>query len=473
MREFLFSSECYEEGISYINGIDRENQKIYRWEPLATRFRGEEAASFRRKAEQRRKLLSNLSGETGILVVEGPFNYQSRTFLGWEALIGERLVGSSSHWPPSAHKEYENHSQMNREVSRSSDSHVKGQRSKLDESTLEHFSGKILPEIPVVEGIKKLEVIINTYRLFHQAGLTIGHPDWKRIYIGEKGVFAPDPYLLKFLAAPEVSLPPGLSACYPPEVFAGKKFDEKGDMFFLGIIIYLFFTGELPYPLINGWPTPAILKGEIIPLTFCRPALHPLLARKIESLLIVDPEKRPSSKELVEFWQKASVGVNNTCPRDSGYDLRKKKIAKYYQGRSNWKKIIALTTSGLLLLLLFFTYLRGIGKKPEVTPAMVVEDFLEKASNPTFSGYHPELWMDMIDARKQRIEAASFFLSHPLLEVIQVREVTRDTKRAKIEVILVWHLWDGDVWQTKKTKEFLILEKRNSQWVVQKREPFD
>lgn len=473
MREFLFSNECYEEGISYINGIDPENQKVYRWEPLATKLRGEEAASFRRKAEQRRKLLTALSGETGILVVEGPFKYQSRTFLGWEVLIGERLVGSSSHWPPSVHKEYENHSQMNRKVSRSSDSHVKGQRSKLDESTLEHFPSKLLLEIPVEEGIKKLETIINTYRLLHQAGLTIGHPDWKRIYIGEKGVFTPDPYLLKYLAAPEVLLPPGLSACYPPEVFAGKKIDEKGDMFFLGIIIYLYFTGELPYPLINGWPTPAILKGEIIPLTFCHSALHPLLARKIESLLAIDPKKRPSSEELAEFWQKASAGVYNTYPRDSGSDLRKRKISQYYQGRSNWRKILALATSGLLFLLLLFTCLRGIGKKPEVTPAMVVEDFLEKASNPTFSGYYSELWMDMVDARKQRMEAASFFLSHPLLEVVQVREVASDNNRAKIEVILVWHLWDGDVWQAKKTREFLILEKRNWQWVVQKREPFD
>lgn len=468
MKNWIFSGESYEEGISYINGINTENQKIYRWEPLATKLRGEEAAGFRRSAEKRRKLLSELSGETGILIVEGPFNYQALTLLGWDALTGERLLGSCL--LPLMPRKYEKHNQLNRKET-SSLCPLPASYVKQNETGTKPFLSNLLMRIPVEEGIKKLEVLINTYHLFHRLGLIIGKPDWKRIYIGKKGVFTPDPYLLKFLASPEIPLPPGLSACYPPEVFSGKKIDEKGDMFFLGIIIYLLLSGQLPYPLIKGWPTTPILKGEIIPLTFYRPELHPVLAQKIENLLAVDPGKRSSSEELVELWPEASAGIYNTFPIDSGSSLREEKAIKSYKRELPWRKLLTVIASGLLLVLLFLTYFRGAEKKVEVTPAMAVEDFLKKASYPNFYGYHPELWMDLDNARKQRIEAVVNFLSHPLLEVVEVKEITRDSKRAKIEVTLIWNLWEKNVWQTKKTREFLVLEKKKSQWVVQKREP--
>ena len=84
------------DGLFCFYGKSLESGGVYRWEPLATKLRGGEAAAFRRQAEARRQLLANYSATAGLLKVEGLVIYQGKTLLGWKAVLG--ILFASSFW---------------------------------------------------------------------------------------------------------------------------------------------------------------------------------------------------------------------------------------------------------------------------------------------------------------------------------------------------------------------------------------
>ncbi len=431
MGKYIFSGESCTQGITCFSGKNLENGRIYRWEPLATRLRGDEAVNFRRKGENRARQLPSIPQEAGVLKVEGPITYRSNTLLGWEALSGEPLFSN--------------------------------------------FPSKL----PVQERIEKLKPLLNSYRLYHSLGLIVGNPDWKRIYLGAKGIFTPDPVLLNYLASPILLLPPGLLACYPPEVYSGAPLDEKGDMFFLGLIIYLLLTANIPYPLLKGWPTEALLTGKIIsPTDFC-PELYPDLVQQMKKLLSPDPEERPSSEELGEFWQKAQEGVDDRI-REVRRPPRKfsaQGIYRNVQLKGKWGRKIVVTVGGFFFLLLLLTLFWRSGEKFNPTATVMLEEIIDRLSDPTVCGYllpsQPEIWADLLVAKEKRWEAASLLLSYPLLEVEEVNEVRIEPNWAQLEVGLVWHLWENDRWHTRKTREMMMLEKKGSQWEIKERQKID
>ena len=445
-HKYLFSGESCADGLFCFYGKSLESGGVYRWEPLATKLRGGEAAAFRRQAEARRQLLANYSATAGLLKVEGPVIYQGKTLLGWKAVPGESLF-ASSFW-----------------------------------------------RLPLVERTQRIEPLIRSYRRYHALSLVVGPPDWKRIFWGEEGVFTPDPMLLTYLSSPLTNLPLGLTGCHPPESFTGEPLSQQGDLFFLGLLLYLCCTGQLPYPLENGWPTRALLRGEVIPPTVFSPELPSGLSALLVRLLSVAPEARPSAAEVEAYWERSTVKMAlplspvHPAQPEKGERGRRglKKIralrirwpgrlrkAVKVENRYGWNlgrkgRVVVVGLGGLLLLwgaMSLFPMKRGA---PEATE--VVAELLAQISAPTFPGTpfftRAELWADLVAAKEERIAAAAQLLGEPVLEVTAVREVRRKPNWTQLEVSLVWHRWTGQQWRTYTTLEELVLERKGQRWAI-------
>ncbi len=454
MAHFLFSGESSADGLFFLYGKSTENGQVYRWEPLATRLRGGEATAFRRRAEARRQMLTGYSATAGLLKVEGPVIYQGKTLLGWEAVPGETLF-ASAFWT-----------------------------------------------LPLREKIRQLEPLIRSYRRYHALNLVVGSPDWRRIYWGEEGVFTPDPFLLTYLSAPLISLPTGLTGCHPPESFRGEPLTQEGDLFFLGLLLYLCCTGELPYPLENTWPTRALLRGDIIPPTVFCPELPPELSALLLLLLAVAPEARPSAAEVEASWTRAAAKLaapSSSVPRAlTGHPypatqpqgeqsrqgrrkfrgqrirwpgrfreaVKEKKRDGWTPWRKGWAATFAL--GGLLLLWGTISFFPREREVPEATAA--VAELLAQISVPAFPGVplftRAELWADLAVAKEERIAAAAQLLEEPVFEVAAVREIRRKPDWAQLEVTLVWRRWTDQQWQTSTTVEELVVERKGQRWEI-------
>jgi serine/threonine protein kinase len=107
----------------------------------------------------------------------------------------------------------------------------------------------------------------------------------------------------------------GSSLWMAPEVMMGKRYDEKADIFSLGVVISELDTHELPYSYakeentISGRPIPDAAVLQMVAMGKLRVRLsssvHPDLVRFVESCVSVDPRDRPSAAEVLYFLQVA------------------------------------------------------------------------------------------------------------------------------------------------------------------------
>lgn len=255
MKNWIFLDERSEGGITYTIGKRISDNALYRWEPLASRIRGYEAAMFRQNAEKRFKLMSNCPDHSGILTVEKPVNHLDQVWIGWEARTGKNPF-SPDYQPPD------------------------------------------LPKL-----IQDLYPLISAYEQIHYRGAVVGRPDWQRVFHDSNGFFMVDPWCRPFLQSPDLELPSGFLSCRTPESYFGDPHAQTGDIFYLGLIIYYLISRQLPFALEDGWPTKAILKGEIIPITHHCPEISPSMGRLLMRMLSFKKYERPSALQVKLFWK--------------------------------------------------------------------------------------------------------------------------------------------------------------------------
>ena len=419
MREGLFSGERKEDGIIFILGSSARDSAVYRWEPLFRGLRRAEAGTLRHGAENRRKILST-AGKAGLLPVMGPLYYREKTWLGWRNRPGENLFP---------------------------------------------LPGTGIISCP--ETTAAALPLLRAYAACHQAGLVVGRPQWQRIRRDKNGLFMPDPRYLIHLVPPERLLPNGLAACRPPEVFAGREESPTSDLYYLGLLLYLVFTGHLPYRLENGWPVRALLAGEIIPPVVFRPEIHPLLSKIICALLSPATHERPSAQEAGDLCHRF---LERGEYRPAKSVFHRQQLKKYRrQRRRRWGKKAALLLLGLFLLAAGVAGFRNL-RRPNHSPVETAEEFYRRLSGPVGAGippgYEKEIIGDFLQAQEERILAAQELLTRPLLEVKELKIFRATNDRVVIEAMVDW--WE-DTRQKERRREFLFLTRNGSRWKVQER----
>ncbi|MBA2133113.1 serine/threonine-protein kinase [Capillibacterium thermochitinicola] len=427
MAEYIFTPVNYMDGIPFYYAKSAGDQRLLRWEPVATRLRWGEAGNLRSNALARKALAGETGVTDGILLVEGPVIYQGQTLIGWEARPGQPLFPN------------------------------------------------LAATLSLEERLTALVPLLRSYHAFHRQGVTVGCPDWRRINWGPGGIYMPDPILLPYLHQPKRQLPRGLAACHPPEVYRAQPLSPKGDLFYFGVLAYLVMTGELPYLLVRGWPTAALQEGLVIPPARWQPGLPAVLARALEDLLAVEPEKRPDTDELLSVWREAK-----TRRVPVGMGQKKKAALGWLRGRLFWR--LYRRQCGLAALafsLLLFLGAWGLGRDSSSGTAPVPfrpEDLTGLFQTVADPGFPDErlpggraVWSDLIRAKEERRTLVASLQTHPLVEVEQVAVLRQDENSALLEADLIWYHWRDFRWQATKVREQIKMVRAGLRWEIVER----
>ncbi|NLW48847.1 MAG: hypothetical protein GXY86_16155, partial [Firmicutes bacterium] len=254
MSEWLFLGEQAEAGIIFQLVINQSTGRYYRFEPFATKLRGSLIGLLRQDIENRRNLIDE-GQDQAILGVIGPIYNESRCWLGWKERKGQYLVSS-----------------------------------------------ELEKRRPLIEKMGALFPLICSYYLWHQAGLVVGRPEWTRLFVDNKGVFMLAPKPLGYLAKPFVNLPIALERSRPPEDYQNQPLGPAGDVFYLGLIIYYFMTGETPFQLHKGWPNRAITNGTTLDPRVYFPDIPCELTQMVLAMFNPEPLQRPTAEMIKELW---------------------------------------------------------------------------------------------------------------------------------------------------------------------------
>lgn len=424
MKNWVFTNEQLEDGVPVILSKSIDDGSIMHWEPVATKLRGYDAALFRQEITARHKSTNHCTG-SAILPLQKPLSYQERIWLGWEERKGTSPFGPNYTRPATE------------------------------------------------QLIKDLLPLIAAYQEFHLHKLVVGKPDWRRIRHNDSGFYMPDPFARLFLATPQIELPAGLSSCRPPESYYGAQPTLESDIFYLGLSLYVIISGKLPYELENSWPTRALLKGDIIPLTYHCQEISPELSNLITQMLVAKKHERPSIDHVKNVWEE-SINCNDclASPTQKVVNLRK------YRRRNQkiWlKKSLFNPFSYLLLLALigfgFGTLLMRNWVQNPVTPKQIAARFYETCSNPLQieSFAQNGIARDIYEARVHRTRLIAELLSRPIIEVQKLSVLSETDHFALIEAKVTWWRWVDGSWQPNQSTEIISLERRNNRWQITKR----
>ena len=433
MEDWIFLDEFHEAGRVIRLGKRIGDGALYTFEPFATRLRGSEAGRIQKEISARAGSYPG-SPDGAVLPVTGPFCFQGRNWLGWPARNGSPVFKEAA--PSGA-----------------------------------------FPQNPCVHP-RQLMSIIRSYKQFHECGLVVGRPDWGRCYWNDEGFFMVDPRALAYLAPVNSRLPAGFQGCRPPESFRGMPSSREEDCFYLGLILYYLLTGSQPYPLIDGWPTRALLAGEWIPPQTYRMGLDPRLSRVIVAMLDPEPYRRPELEQVAEIWQAVSSspepspvpGSQAGIPDGQG----RNRLRKYHWleiWRQSWKKVLAVGVGGFILLGLFWPVIHP----SENSPLSVTEKFYRDAGTVAAGSAAGNNGMlaDFSAVKTERLKLAEDLLSRPVAEVIRLTPLDRNSSRLVIQAELRWWNWSGRVWNSRVSRELLIMQKSRSGWRIVKRRPLE
>jgi len=142
-----------------------------------------------------------------------------------------------------------------------------------------------------------------------------------------------------------------------PETIQGKIVDGRADLYALGVMLYEWLTGNLPFTAED--PVAVIsqhLYAPIVPPHIYSPQISPVLEDLTLRLLSKQPEDRPESASAVDgILRGISAGEGGGTPQSPSYRLdrvvRGKLVGRekeLEQGRSIWQKV--LTGSGHVLM---------------------------------------------------------------------------------------------------------------------------
>ncbi|EEY63653.1 protein kinase, putative [Phytophthora infestans T30-4] len=105
----------------------------------------------------------------------------------------------------------------------------------------------------------------------------------------------------------------GSSLWMAPEVMMGERYDEKADIFSLGVVISELDTQELPYAHAKegnsrtGYPLSDTAVLQMVSMGKLRvhlsPAMHPDMVQSVYRCVSVDPQERPTAAEVLYYFQ--------------------------------------------------------------------------------------------------------------------------------------------------------------------------
>ncbi len=427
LEEWVFFGERKEDGHTIRYAKNQLNMKIYRFEPVVAKFPAGEAGKFRAGIQARNQVIECLETiNSGILRVCGPDFFSGKFWIGWQSRRGESFFRS--------------------------------------------FESQ--PSLDLVRTLTGLYPLIQAYRNFNRAGFIVGRPDWRRLYRDANGVYMVDPLCLPYLTAPFVKLPLGLENCRPPETYGGSELNESGDLFYLGLIIYLALTNRLPFEMMHGWPTKALFKGEIISPVIFQTSLHPFLAEQIKFLLHPNPEKRGVIQQLEAFWRQMLDEKSFLAPVTAQIFIKKEQ--QKFQRKIRWQKIrcpVWGTAAGLIFLALFIfliSFQMNRKSDQETAPIIAVQKLYQIEAGPPQAGMnlqaHSFMMRDYAKERQQRLEAAKELLMRPLAEVKGTQLIRRTLKQAIVEVSVCRWEWRSQKWRNRLYKERLTLNYQGKKW---------
>ncbi len=421
MSEWVFLGEQIEEGISFQLVMNQSTGQYYRFEPLATKLRCNLKSILRQDVENRRNLIGE-GQEQAIVPVIGPLGYEGRYWLGWNKRNGQYLF----------------------------------------ELSVKKFKR------PLKSELADLFPLIRSYCLWHQAGLVVGRPEWSRLFKDGKGIFMLDPKPLHYIARPFINPPLALERCRPTEDYRNQPLGAYGDVFYLGLIIYYFITGELPFPLHNGWPTRAILNGAIIDLKVYRPDLPFDLRQTILSMLAPDPLQRPTSQIVKELWQNyldfETVNIRPGPKKKQQKQVSLCRKPNFIKSYSQWVFPIGLIVLLIIAFLVFHPRYNGPKKRSNTYPPLkAAASFYQEMGHLKIRDKEIEtaqnLRNDFVLAAERRLEMVVALLSKPLFEVDRMKLIIETKDSAIVEADLIWWEWSAEGWLRKRVRETLHFSK--------------
>lgn len=425
MSEWVFLGERTEAGVVFQLGMNRLDGQYYRFEPIATRLKGNAVSELRQVIEER--FLTETDQNQGILSAIGPIFHQEQLWLGWKDRNGQNLFASG---------------QENRK--------------------------------PLREELADLYQIINSYKLWSRHGLTIGRPEWRRLFVDSRGVFMLDPKPAFYLNQPGFDPPIALERCRPAEEYRHLPLESSGDVFYLGLIIYYYLTGEAPFLPHKGWPTQRILAGEIINPQLYNSKLPPGLSRMITSMLASEPSGRPSLEQIAGLWDEYSK-LDRVFVKPGFNDVGSKWVSRNRNTLSKAVSKLAISIGILALLIIGFGFFYPkFFNSSKVSPLETAADFYREMGRVNFGsrkGMPAQIFKNDFEvAAKRRLEMVRALLSKPVFEVDQIRTVKQTPETAVIEADLVWWEWSVEGWVRRQSRERLIFRKKGQQLKLESRE---
>lgn len=425
MSDWLFLGERTEAEAVFQLGVNCRDGQCFRFEPIATKLRGNSVGMLRQ--ELGRRIANDTDQYQGIIPVIGPIFYQDRYWLGWKDRNGRSLFG------------------------------------------FEPRLGK-----PLRDELADLYQLINSYKLWHQQGLTVGRPEWRRLIIDDRGLFMLDPKPAFYLAQPCVNPPVALERCRPAEEYRNLTPTCYGDLFYLGLIIYYYLTGEVPFLLRKGWPTQNILAGKIINPQLYR-KLPSGLGQTIISMLAPEPAQRPTADVVLGLW-------NEYLKRDRLFEKSNFNddhlIGVKAKVGNNIKKAVSmfaifLSILGLLTIGYRFFYAK-FSNGIKITPVETAAKFYQEMGRFNFrnhNGITTNIFKaDFEAAFKRRLDTVRTLFSKPIFEVDQMQIIEEMDKTAVIGVDLIWWEWSVKGWEKRHSYERLVYQKEGKQMKLVSRE---
>ena len=424
MQEWLFLGAQLEDGVAFQCGQAQTagGDSLYRWERLAGKPYSDEIIRLREAIGRRSAACRESTAEAGILPVTGPLGREDGYWLGWPLRRGVPLAVAAQQPPGS-----------------------------------ERWLTAVYP-------------LIQSYARLHRANLPVGRPDWRRLRDDGTRLFMPDPWFQPYLIRPELDLPAGLEWCRPPEEYRGTDPAPGADLYYLGLLIYWFWTGRVPYELKGGWPTAALQRGEALPPAVFRAGLPAEPADAVLALLQPDPARRPGAAEVERIWSEAMDRQAIAALPLIGTAGRERAAIESYRRQCRIKRIRQLlpALAGALALGMLLIWLAG-RPRPLPDPQGIARQFYE-ASRQTLSAApsrDEEHWSgDFLKARQRRVALADAVLSEPIADLRGMRLVSHNDSRAVMEVRLRWREFTLAGWQFRNTVERLILEQRGRGWRI-------
>ncbi|MFC1851970.1 protein kinase [candidate division CSSED10-310 bacterium] len=224
--------------------------------------------------------------------------------------------------------------------------------------------------------------LINGLEAAHQQNII--HRDLKPSNIMVTDHFQPiiaDFGLAKHMAVPSLTLPEeilGTPYYLPPETFQGETFDQRSDIYSLGVIFYELFTGHIPFP--GSTPVEVAMKhiqeSPISPIS-----INEELSEAINGIILKCLQKKPEDR-----YQQVQEILTNLS-QDDGRDskpTRKEKILVADDDDSIRELLTALFTDDGFDIAGAVDGEDAICKAIEEQPDLILMDLMM----PKMDGYH-------------------------------------------------------------------------------------